>query len=87
MIYLTDHSSVTTAFSLHQLIINHFCRKIVAESEQRNASFNIEMVLYENDSLTTEIQEYDSVIVPDVIYVVVELKIDLSNDRFFLQVT
>ena len=78
---------VTTACFSLPANNNHFCRKIIAGSEQTNASFDIEMVLYRNDSLTTKIQKYEDVIVPDLIYAVVELEIDLSNDRFFLQVT
>jgi len=63
-----------------------FYRKILAGSIQRNASFNIDMLLFRNENLSTAIQAYDDVIVPDVIYVVVELEIDPSNTRLYVQV-
>ena len=58
----------------------------MAGNAQQNASFSIEMLLFANESLTTELLPYDDVIVPDFIYVVVQLEIDPSNQRFYLQV-
>ena len=58
----------------------------MAGNAQQNASFSIEMLLFANESLTTELLPYDDVIVPDFIYVVVLLEIDPSNQRFYLQV-
>ena len=69
------------------VIVNmKFFRKIVAGSEVQNASFSIEMSLYRNDSLSSEIQAYDDVYVPDFIFVLVQLEIDPTNKRFYLQV-
>ena len=61
-------------------------RKIVAGAVLENASFSIEMLLFRNESLTTELEADDVVCVPDYIYVVVALDIDSSNTRFFVQV-
>ena len=58
----------------------------MAGSELQNASFAIEMSLYRNDSLSSEIQAYDDVYVPDFIFVLVHLEIDSTNERFYLQV-
>ena len=58
----------------------------MAGSTLLNASFSIEMTLYRNDSLSSEIQAYDDVYVPDFIFVVVQLEIDATNERFYLQV-
>jgi len=58
----------------------------VTGSDLTNASFSIEMALYRNESLSTSIEAYDIVYVPDFIYVLIYFDIDSSNDRFFLQV-
>ena len=58
----------------------------MAGKTQSNASFSIEMLLFTNKSLSTEILPYNDVIVPNFIYVVVLLEIDPSNQRFYLQV-
>ena len=52
----------------------------------QNASFSIEISLYRNDSLSSEIQAYDDVYVPDFLFVLVQLEIDPTNERFYLQV-
>ena len=60
---------------------------MVVGSALENASFSIEMLLYRNESLSSEIQAYDDVYVPDFIFVVVRLEIDSTNERFYLQVS
>ena len=44
------------------------------------------MSLYRNESLTTAIEAYGTVLVPDIIYVLVLLEIPGSNDRLYVQV-
>ena len=60
---------------------------MVVGSVLENASFSIEMSLFRNDSFSSEIQAYDDIYVPDFIFVVVQLEIDPSNERFYLQVS
>ena len=60
---------------------------MVVENELENASFSIKMSLYRNESLSSEIQAYDDVYVPDFIFVVVRLETDPTNERFYLQVS
>ena len=44
------------------------------------------MLLFRNESFTTELEADDVVCVPDYIYAVVALEIDPSNTRFYVQV-
>ena len=60
---------------------------MVVENVSETASFSIEMSFYRNESLSSEIQAYDDVYVPDFIFVVVRLEIDPTNERFYLQVS
>ena len=85
---VTLAATVSTLSAIILLVIVNmkFFRKIVAGSEVQNASFSIEMSLYRNDSLSSEIQAYDDVYVPDFIFVLVQLEIDPTNKRFYLQV-
>ena len=48
--------------------------------------FDVSMTLYKDEPRTTPLQANDEINVPDYIYVTVQLDVDSSNTKFYVQV-